>query len=61
MVEELPQGGGALGAARLLAVQAVQVQVHQYREAAQEVHPRRRHPYVLVHGAGWTAHERNAG
>lgn len=43
MIEELSQRGGALSAACLLAVQAIQVQVRQHCQAAQEVDPRWRH------------------
>mmetsp|Transcript_16607 Transcript_16607/g.49685 ORF Transcript_16607/g.49685 Transcript_16607/m.49685 type:complete len:302 (+) Transcript_16607:441-1346(+) len=44
MIEQLAQRGGALGAAGLLAIQAVQVQIRQHSEAAQEVHPPWSHP-----------------
>lgn len=42
MVKELPQWRGALGAAGLLAVEAVQMQIEQHGQAVEEVHPGRR-------------------
>ena len=42
MVEELAEGGGAVGAPSLFAVDAVQVEVYQHRQAAAKENPARR-------------------
>ena len=42
VIEQLAQRGRRLGAPRLLAVQAVEVQVQEHRKAVERVHPSRR-------------------